>query len=55
MILVRARLMPDHKRELIVYELIHTCIEDVGVHGDEVERFVSSPVLVVECASGRYW
>lgn len=47
-IFVRNRLVNDHKRELILHELIHACIEDAGVNDENIEKFVSilSPRLI---------
>lgn len=42
LIIVRARLCDDHKRELVLHELIHACLEDSGACQNEVtEAFVS--------------
>ena len=30
LIVVRERLKSDHKRELIIHELLHVCLEDIG-------------------------
>lgn len=48
LILVRMRLNEDHRRELLLHEIIHACIEDAGVHDEHIERFVSilAPRLV---------
>ena len=35
LIVVRGRLRPDHKRELIIHELIHACVEDAGLQQEE--------------------
>lgn len=47
-IIVRAKLCNDHKRELLLHEILHACIEDSGVHDEAIERFISilSPRLV---------
>jgi len=41
-IIVRNRLTYDHKRELVLHELIHACLEDSGVAEQlpEAETFV---------------
>jgi len=40
-ILVREKLQRDHKKELILHEIIHSCIEDAGLPQDEVaENFI---------------
>lgn len=41
-ILVRKRLTREHKRELVLHELIHACLEDSGVIDQlpEAESFV---------------
>lgn len=40
-ILVRDRLTREHRRELVLHELIHACIEDAGLNDESTERFVS--------------
>jgi len=48
-ILIRDSLQEDHKKELLLHELIHACIEDSGAIQDEiVEKFVRilSPRLI---------
>lgn len=41
-IVVREKLREDHRQELVLHELIHACINDVGLKQDEhVEQFVS--------------
>lgn len=48
-ILVRKKLQKDHKRELILHEILHSCIEDSGTNQDEiVEKFIRilSPRLI---------
>lgn len=46
-IFVRERLQPDHKRELVLHELLHVCLEDAAMTED-CEKFVAtlSPRLV---------
>jgi hypothetical protein len=40
---VRARLCSDHRRELIVHELVHAMVEDAGiVQDDRVEQIVTA-------------
>ena len=40
-ILVRDRLQDDHKKELILHEVLHSCLEDSGMVQDEiVENFI---------------
>lgn len=49
LILVREKLKKDHKRELILHEILHSCIEDSGIIQDEiVENFIRvlSPRLI---------
>lgn len=49
LILVREKLQKDHKKELILHEILHSCIEDAGVQQDEnIENFIRilSPRLV---------
>ena len=41
-IVVRERLSLEHKQELVLHELIHACLNDVGLRqSEEVEQFVS--------------
>lgn len=44
LIMVRASLKSDHKRELIFHELLHAFIEDSGIQLDKdvIEQFVSA-------------
>lgn len=43
LIVVRNRLSPDHRSELVIHELIHACIEDSGMQQDErIEAFVTA-------------
>jgi hypothetical protein len=49
LILVRDRLQSDHKKELLLHELLHSCMEDSGMVQDEfVENFIKvlSPRLI---------
>jgi hypothetical protein len=42
LIVVRHRLPGDYKRELVLHEIIHVCLEDSGFAQDDVvEQFVS--------------
>lgn len=47
-IVVRDDLTAEHKKELLLHEIIHACIADSGVDNEHVEQFVSllSPRLV---------
>ena len=48
-ILVRDRLQDDHKKELILHEILHSCLEDSGMVQDEIaENFIRilSPRLI---------
>lgn len=47
-VLVRERLHDDHKRELILHELLHVCFQDSGVDDQSLENFIAilSPRLV---------
>ena len=41
LILVRDKLQKDHKKELILHEILHSCIEDSGMQQDEItENFI---------------
>lgn len=40
-IVVREELTVEHKRELLLHEIIHACIADSGVDNEHVEQFVS--------------
>lgn len=49
LVLIRQRLKRDHKRELVLHEIIHACLEDSGASQMiDVEHFVSilSPRLI---------
>ncbi len=49
LILVREKLQKDHRQELILHEILHSCIEDSGIVQDEfVENFIRilSPRLI---------
>ena len=42
-ILVRGNLSYEHKKELIVHELLHACLEDSGsMHGEIEEKMISA-------------
>lgn len=41
LILVKENLNKDHRKELILHEILHACIEDAGINQDEnVENFI---------------
>lgn len=44
LILIREKLSPEHKRELAIHELLHACLEDVGIfQQDEIsEKLISA-------------
>lgn len=42
-IVIRNQLRDDHKKELLIHELLHACLEDAGVTQDfEAEKFISA-------------
>jgi hypothetical protein len=41
LIIVRARLSPEHRHELVLHELLHACLEDAGIQQtDDHETFI---------------
>ena len=41
LICVREKLKYDHKRELILHEILHACLDDSGIDDDDNERLIS--------------
>jgi Zn-dependent peptidase ImmA (M78 family) len=42
LVAVRSRMRPDHRRELVMHELLHAALDDTGIEQDErSEKLIS--------------